>query len=68
MKNNNDKYNNLTKCWYVLVALSKFKSLLCVCKRKKGKKKKKKKKPQKIADKIIASFLIEFCRGNWDKV
>ena len=39
------------------------------------KKKKKKKKKEKslpsvktIANKIIANFLIKFCRRNWDKV
>ena len=64
MNNDNDKNNNLTK--HALLVLSKFYSLLCVCKKKKKKKKKKEKSlpsAKKIADKIIASFLIIFCRG-----
>ena len=64
MNNNNDKNNNPSK--YVLSFLSKFYLFFVSVKEKK------KEKPlpscKKITNQIIASFLIKFSRGNWDKV
>ena len=72
MNNNNDKNNNLTK--YVLSVFQfcpNFNLFFVSVKEKKKKKKKKEKSLpsiKKIANKIIASFLIKFCHGNRDKM
>ena len=64
MNNNNDKNKTLTK--YVLLVCPKFNLFFVSVKEKK--KEKSLPSAKKIANKIIASFLIKFCRGNWDKV
>ena len=60
MNNYNDKNNNLTK--YVLSVLSNFNVFFVSVKEKK--KEKSLPSVKKISNKIIASFLIQFCRGN----
>ena len=60
------KNNNLTK--YVLLVLSNFLILISSFCLQKEKKEKPLPSAKKIANKIIACFLIKFCRWNWDKV